>query len=99
MFLSISQFTVANALDDEVRKAFLHRPHHVEKAPGFIRMEVANLSLDSKVFWLMTWWDTAESFENWHSSHAFKASHAGIPKGLKLDPKQTALIQLEVFAQ
>ena len=99
MFLSISQFAVASDLDNSVREAFVHRAHRVESAPGFIRMEVANPTQDAKSFWLLTWWDKAESFDSWHRSHEFKASHSAIPKGLKLDPTRTSLLRLNVFAQ
>jgi heme-degrading monooxygenase HmoA len=98
MFLSISRFAVANALDDVVREAFLGRPHLVDSAPGFIRMEVANPCDDAKEFWLLTWWQDEESFSSWHHSHAYHASHAGIPKGLKLDPECTAMLRFDVVA-
>jgi heme-degrading monooxygenase HmoA len=99
MFLAVSRFAVANHLDDEVRDAFLERPHLVDKAPGFIRMEVANPCDDAKEFWLLTWWRDEESFSAWHRSHAYHASHAGIPKGLKLQPARTEIMRLKVFAK
>ena len=36
----MSRFTVANGMEDEVRQAFRDRPHLVDDAPGFVRMEV-----------------------------------------------------------
>lgn len=99
MFLSVSRFTVANDLDEAVREAFRNRPHQVDSAPGFIRMEVANPGTDPKDFWLLTWWRDAASFDAWHRSHAYRESHAGMPKGLKLDPARTEMIHLEVFAE
>ena len=39
----------------------------------------------------MTWWADEQSYRRWHHGHTFKASHSGIPKGLKLDPKRTKL--------
>ena len=98
MFLSISRFAVANTLDDAVRNAFLARPHLVDAAPGFIRMEVANPCADAKEFWLLTWWQDEGSFDTWHRSHAYHASHAAIPKGLKLAPGRTEMTRLQVFA-
>lgn len=99
MFLSVSRFTVANDLDEAVRDAFRNRPHMVDSAPGFIRMEVANSSDNPKDFWLLTWWQDDDSFNAWHRSHAYQESHRDIPKGLKLDPSQTSLIGLKVFAE
>ncbi|MDI6745741.1 MAG: antibiotic biosynthesis monooxygenase [Rhodocyclaceae bacterium] len=98
MFLSVSRFAVANDLDEAVRAAFRQRPHQVDTVPGFIRMEVANPSGDPKEFWLLTWWQDEASFSAWHHSHAYHASHAGIPKGLKLEPGRTQMLRLEVFA-
>ena len=40
-----------------------NRPHQVDSAPGFIRMEVANPGGDPKEFWLLTWWRDAASFD------------------------------------
>lgn len=99
MFLAISCFSVSNDLDDSVRAAFQRRPHKVDEASGFIRMEVANPSDNPKEFWLLTWWRDVASFQAWHKSHAYRDSHVGIPKGLKLDPAATRIMHFEVFAQ
>lgn len=99
MFLAISRFTVANQMDAEVRQAFVQRPHLVDQATGFVRMEVANPTDQPHEFWLMTWWTDQPAFEAWHHSHAYKDAHKGIPKGLKLDPKRTAMMHFDVVAQ
>ena len=99
MFLSVSRFVVANDLDEAVREAFRNRLHLVDTVTGFVRMEVANTIDNPKDFWLLTWWQDEESFSTWHRSHAYQESHQGMPKGLKLDPAQTSLIRLEVFAE
>lgn len=98
MFLSISRFRVGNDLEGAVRDAFLARPHRVDEAAGFVRMEVANPSDDPAEFWLFTWWVDQASFRAWHKSHAYRDSHAGIPKGLRLDPTRTWQGQFDVFA-
>lgn len=61
MFFSIRRFAVENEFDEEMRKAFLDRPHSVNSAPGFIRVEVANPCADAKGAWLLTWWENAAS--------------------------------------
>ncbi len=98
MFLSISRFAVANNHDNAVRDAFHERPHLVDSAKGFIRMEVANPCGNPKEFWLLTWWQDEDCFNVWHRSHAYHESHRGIPKGLKLDPERTEVMKLNVFA-
>jgi len=83
----------------EVRDAFRLRPHFVDSAKGFIRMEVANPTDSDQEFWLLTWWQDERDFQDWHRGHSYTDSHAGIPKGLKLDPKRTKITYLEVIAQ
>src|SRR5690242_16505136 len=86
MFVAISRFTVANGLTDEVKDAFLRRPHLVDSAPGFIRMEVLNAQdHDGAEFLLLTYWTDADAFHDWHDHHRHE-SHAAIPKGLRLVP-------------
>ena len=91
MFIALSQFTVANDMTAEVKNAFVDRPHFVDNASGFIRLEVIS-PLDNKdEIWLLTYWRDEESFKTWHHSHLYHDSHKGIPKGLKLVPKSARL--------
>jgi len=90
-YVSISRFRVANGMESEVAEAFRERPHKVESAPGFIRMDVLSPSEDAAEFWLVTYWADEESFRVWHRSHEYRDSHAYIPKGLKLDAAATQL--------
>jgi heme-degrading monooxygenase HmoA len=99
MYLALSRFTIANDLVDEVRKAFRERPHRVDDAHGFIRMEVVSPLDQPHEFWLLTYWQTADDFKSWHRSHAYHDSHHHIPKGLKLVPKSTEIRIFEVLAE
>lgn len=90
-FLALSKFRVANGLTAEVRDAFVRRPHQVDNAAGFLRMEVISPVDDPDEFWLLTYWTSEENFKSWHGSHMYRDSHSGIPRGLKLDPKATQL--------
>ena len=99
MFLAISRFAVANAMEEKVREAFILRPHKVDAAQGFIKMEVANPTDNDREFWLLTWWQEEKDFRAWHHSHSYRDSHAGIPKGLKLEPSRTKMTYLQVIAQ
>ncbi|MBV9073098.1 MAG: antibiotic biosynthesis monooxygenase [Acidobacteria bacterium] len=91
MFIAISQFTVANDKTDEVKQAFRDRPHLVEQAPGFVRMEVISPRELPAEIWLVTYWESEEAFSKWHHSHLYHESHKGIPKGLKLVPASVRL--------
>jgi len=97
-FLALSRFRVANGLTREVRDAFLARPHLVDDADGFVRMEVVSPLDDPDEFWLLTYWTDEESFKRWHRSHEYRDSHAGIPKGLKLDPAATQVRFFETIS-
>ena len=91
MFIALSQFTIANDMRSDVKEAFIDRPHLVDNASGFIRLEVIS-PLDNKdEIWLLTYWRDEESFRTWHHSHLYHDSHKGIPRGLKLVPKSARL--------
>jgi heme-degrading monooxygenase HmoA len=94
-FVALSRFTVANGMEAEVKQAFVERPHLVDGAPGFLRMEVLTPVDDPREIWLLTYWSDEASFEAWHRSHLHHEAHKGIPKGLKLMPKSTQVRYFE----
>lgn len=90
-FVALSRFVIKNDMQEEIRTAFRARPHLVDDAPGFLRMEVLSPQENSGEIWLMTFWTDEASFRTWHHSHLYRESHKGIPKGLKLVPKSVEL--------
>ena len=76
---------------DQVKDAFINRPHLVDTAPGFLRMQVITPCDDPREIWLFTYWRDEASFKAWHRSHLYHDAHRGIPKGLKLVPKSANL--------
>jgi heme-degrading monooxygenase HmoA len=88
MVAVFSRFTVANGMEAEVRRAFIDRPHLVETAPGFLRLELHSAADDPAKFWLLTWWESEQHFQEWHRHHRHE-SHQLMPKGLRLDPSGT----------
>ena len=98
MFAALSRFVIANDMDLAVKAAFRERPHHVDSFPGFVRLDVLSPEENPKEIWLITYWTAREHFEQWHRSHLYRDSHAGIPKGLKLVPKSVRLSFLEHVA-
>ncbi|MEO7789460.1 MAG: antibiotic biosynthesis monooxygenase [Vicinamibacterales bacterium] len=97
-FVALSKFVVANDMTAAVKAAFRDRPHLVDRAPGFLRMEVLSPSERSEEIWLMTFWTDEASFRAWHHSHAYHESHHGIPKGLKLVPGETEVRTFQLVA-
>lgn len=93
MFAVLSKFTIANgpALAAAVKQAFMDRPHLVESAPGFLRLDVLSPQENPAQFWLLTYWADEASFKAWYRTHAYQASHLEIPGGLKLVPESTEL--------
>jgi heme oxygenase (mycobilin-producing) len=90
-YVAISRFRVRNGMEGDVAEAFRARPHLVDDAPGFVRMDVLSPAEDAAEFWLVTYWTDEDSFRAWHRGHPFRESHAAIPKGLKLDAAATEL--------
>lgn len=91
MFVAISRFAVANGMESDVKEAFTFRPHRVDDAPGFVRLDVISPVDNPAEIWLVTYWQDEACYRDWHKSHEFHDSHKGIPKGLKLIPKSTEL--------
>jgi heme oxygenase (mycobilin-producing) len=98
MFVALSRFTIMNDMAEQVREALRARPHLVDRAPGFVRMEVMSPLEAPKEIWLVTWWTDEASYRNWHRWHEYHEAHQGIPKGLKLVPKSAEIRLFEVFA-
>ena len=85
MFVALSSFEITNGMEAEVKLAFINRPKLVEGHNGFIKMEVLSPVENGAEIWLLTHWQDEECFRLWHKDH-LKASHKGIPVGLKLVP-------------
>jgi heme oxygenase (mycobilin-producing) len=88
MFIALSTFTIANNMAPEVKKAFQERPHLVDNAPGYRKMEVLCPQDAPNEIWLITYWTDEESYRVWHKNH-LRESHSNIPKGLKLVPRSS----------
>lgn len=94
-FVALSRFVVANDMTEEVKRAFVERPHLVDEAPGYMRMEVLSPLDCPDEIWLVTYWSDEQSFRAWHHSHLYHESHGRIPKGLKLVPRSAQLRYFE----
>lgn len=94
-FAVLSRFVISNGMAAEVKAAFRNRPHLVDNAPGYHRMEVISPVDSPDEIWLLTFWTDELSFQNWHHSHLYHDSHQGIPKGLKLKPGETKIRHFE----
>ena len=86
MFAVISTFTVDNTNDmtAAVKAAYIARPHLVDGAAGFVRLDVLSPLDKPDEIWLLTYWTDEASFHDWHRTHRYQEAHAAIPAGLKL---------------
>lgn len=93
MFVVLSKFTVAKVgnMAAAVKKAFIERPHMVEDASGFLRLDVLTPLENPDEIWLFTYWNDRDSFHRWYGTHPYKIAHQGIPEGLKLAPDRTEM--------
>lgn len=98
LFVAISKFAVANGMTQQVKEAFIARPHMVDSADGFVRLDVISPLESPDEIWLLTYWRDQDSFKAWHKSHTYRDSHKGIPKGLKLNPSATEIRFFEHIA-
>jgi heme-degrading monooxygenase HmoA len=89
MFVALSKFEVANGMIEQVKSAFVNRPHLVDNASGFIRMDVISPLDRPNEIWLVTYWMDEASYKTWHHGELHRQSHKWIPKGLKLVPRST----------
>lgn len=94
-FVAVSRFVIANGMEAEVKAAFRARPHLVDRAPGFLRLDVLSPLASPNEIWIMTYWTDAESYRAWHRSHVYHDAHKGIPKGLKLVPGEQRITEFE----
>ncbi len=96
-FVALSRFEVREGWEGDVTAAFRSRPHLVDDAPGFVRLEVLRPNDRPTEFWLFTYWTDEASFLTWHRDHRKQAHHA-IPKGLKLVPGSARVDHLDHVA-
>ncbi len=76
-----SRFVIANGMEQEVRAAFRSRPHLVDSAAGFVRMEVLSPLDRPAEIWLMTYWASQQNYRDWHDSHNTGIRTRGSPRG------------------
>ncbi len=94
-YVALSRFEVRAGWEEAVATAFRDRPHLVEHAPGFRRLDVLRPAAKPAEFWLLTYWTDEQAFREWHRGHGRVEAHRGMPAGLKLIPGSAELLDLE----
>lgn len=85
-YVALSRFEVTDGFTDAVVEAFRDRPHLVEDAAGFVRLDVLRPIDQPAQFWLLTYWTDEDAFRTWHRGHDRILAHRGMPEGLRLVP-------------
>jgi len=98
VFVAMSRFRVRAGQEEMTNDAFRSRPHRVDAHPGFIRMEVLAPQDHSNEYWLLTFWEDRESFEQWHRHH-LNESHAFMPRGLKVERDSRVLRYFDLVTE
>lgn len=101
MFVVLSKFTVGGTegMTDKVKQAYAARPHLVDDAPGFVRLDVISPVDGPDEIWLLTYWAAEANFTTWYKAHHFKESHSNVPSGLKLVPGKNSIQYFDHIAE
>ena len=89
-FVAVSRFEVANGLSEAVKGAFSERPHLVDAASGFRRMEVLSPLENPAEIWLLTWMGSRRaSTPGTQQPRVPRRAPRASRRGLKLRPQRT----------
>lgn len=92
MYIAMNKFRIQPGRQDEFIKVWKERDSRLESVPGFQEFHLLQgpVTDEAVVFISHSVWDSAEAFENWTKSEAFRKAHAsaGGSKDLYLGPPQ-----------
>ncbi|MBD0323275.1 MAG: mycobilin-forming heme oxygenase MhuD [Aldersonia sp.] len=74
--VKINAIEVPEGAGPELEKRFAHRAHAVENSPGFLGFQLLRPVKGETRYFVVTHWDSEESFQAWAEGPA-KAAHSG----------------------
>ena len=74
--VKINAIEIPEGAGPELEQRFAHRAHAVEGSPGFERFELLRPIKGDNRYFVVTHWDSEESFQAWANGPA-RAAHAG----------------------
>ncbi|MCX5043249.1 mycobilin-forming heme oxygenase MhuD [Aldersonia sp. NBC_00410] len=74
--VKINAIEVPEGAGPELEKRFAHRAHAVENSPGFLGFQLLRPIKGENRYFVVTHWDSEESFQAWAEGPA-KEAHAG----------------------
>lgn len=92
MYVAMNRFRIAPGKEQEFIDIWKNRDSHLEEVPGFKEFHLLQGPTDEEctLFASHAIWESAEDFNNWTKSEAFRKAHAnaGSAKGVYLGPPQ-----------
>ncbi|WP_216913350.1 antibiotic biosynthesis monooxygenase [Nocardia sp. NBC_01377] len=92
--VKINAIEVPEGAGPELEKRFAHRAHAVEGSPGFLGFQLLRPVAGDDRYFVVTQWDTEESFAAWRDGPA-RTAHAG-GGGQKPVSTGASLLEFEV---
>ncbi len=74
--VKINAITVPEGMGPELERRFAARAGAVENSPGFEGFQLLRPVENEDRYFVMTWWDSEESFQAWVNSQDFAKGHA-----------------------
>lgn len=74
--VKINVLTVPAPMRDTLEERFGARAGEVDKTPGFESFQLLRPTDDSDEYFVVTQWESDQSFESWMASQAFQQGHA-----------------------
>ena len=92
MFIAMNRFKIALGRENEFIEIWKNRESHLNGVPGFKEFHLLQGTVNEEftLFASHSVWDSAEAFEAWTHSEAFRKAHAnaGTAKGVYLGHPQ-----------
>ena len=93
--VKINAIEVPEGAGPELEKRFAHRAHAVDGSPGFLGFQLLRPVAGDNRYFVVTQWDTEESFAAWRDGPA-RAAHAGGGEQQKPVSTGASLLEFEV---
>lgn len=74
--IRINAITVPDGNGAELERRFAARAGEVDRMPGFEGFQLLRPTAGETRWFVVTRWESAEAFDNWVSSDAFRRGHA-----------------------
>ncbi|ACO76273.1 Antibiotic biosynthesis monooxygenase protein [Azotobacter vinelandii CA] len=98
MFLAMNRFKIARGREEAFVAHWRERESYLHEVPGFVRFHLLQgpQGEEFTLFSSYTEWQSAQAFEDWTHSEAFRKAHANAgnsPREFYLEPPQLELFE------